>query len=129
MQLFFTLNYFLKKNGNVTWQIYNIQLYLHMLNLPVGQMVKTPPSQGGVTSSILVRVIYWDIAKLVRHRILVPGCFGSSPNISIFVKVFNVNWFKPLILKAFCFLWLNKIIKKYYFLVQYQVQEFKISKN
>lgn len=50
---------------------------------PVGQMVKTPPSQGGVMSSILVRVIYWDIAKLVRHRILVPGCFGSSPNISI----------------------------------------------
>ena len=43
---------------------------------PVGQMVKTPPSQGGVMSSILVRVIYW-------HRILVPGCLGSSPNIPI----------------------------------------------
>ena len=53
---------------------------------PVGQMVKTPPSQGGVMSSILVRVIYWDIAKLVRHRILVPGCLGSSPNIPIIRK-------------------------------------------
>lgn len=37
-----------------------------MLNLPVGQMVKTLPSQGGVTSSILVRVIilrYSQIGK------------------------------------------------------------------
>src|SRR5699024_7983510 len=53
---------------------------------PVGQMVKTLPSQGGVMSSILVWVIYWDIAKLVRHRILVPGCLGSSPNIPIIRK-------------------------------------------
>ncbi|CCI87239.1 Protein of unknown function [Lactobacillus gigeriorum DSM 23908 = CRBIP 24.85] len=32
-----------------------------MLNLPVGQMVKTPPSQGGIASSILVRVIITGI--------------------------------------------------------------------
>ena len=63
---FFHLKLLFKKNYYETWQIYDIQLYLHMLNLPVGQMVKTPPSQGGVTSSILVRVIilrYSQIGK------------------------------------------------------------------
>ena len=62
---------------------------------PVGQMVKTPPSQGGVMSSILVRVIYWDIAKLVRHRILVPGCLGSSPNIPIRMNNLKLDQFDP----------------------------------
>ncbi len=71
---------------------------------PVGQMVKTPPSQGGVMSSILVRVIYWDIAKLVRHRILVPGCLGSSPNIPIFKKCLNIEWLESLMLRHFYFL-------------------------
>ena len=65
---------------------------------PVGQMVKTLPSQGGVMSSILVRVIYWDIAKLVRHRILVPGCLGSSPNIPILKDSSNFKALKSLIL-------------------------------
>lgn len=36
-----------------SWQFH----ILLIVDLPVGQMVKTPPSQGGVTSSILVRVI------------------------------------------------------------------------
>lgn len=55
-----------------------------MLILPVGQMVKTPPSQDGVTSSILVRaILLMGYSQMVRHRFLVPVCFGSSPDIPI----------------------------------------------
>ena len=32
-------------------------------------------------SAILGRIIYWDVAKPVRHRTLTPACSGSNPDV------------------------------------------------
>ncbi|KRM37266.1 hypothetical protein FC39_GL000377 [Lactobacillus hamsteri DSM 5661 = JCM 6256] len=47
--------------------------------MPVGQMVKTPPSQGGVTSSILVRVILVGYSQIGKAQVSGSWMFGFEP--------------------------------------------------
>ena len=53
-------------------------LWLH------GQAVKTSPFHGGNTSSILVGVIYADVAQLAEQLICNQQVNGSSPFIGFF---------------------------------------------
>ena len=50
-----------------------------------GQAVKTSPFHGGNTSSILVGVIYADVAQLAEQLICNQQVIGSSPIIGFFL--------------------------------------------